>query len=43
MNLDRYVYLTNNDFHDEVYGLLDDEWHEFGRNTNYKAFLVKRK
>jgi len=27
----------------EVYGLLDNEWHEFGRNTNYEAFLVKRK
>jgi hypothetical protein len=27
----------------EVYGLKDDNWHEFKRNVNYDAFLVKKK
>jgi hypothetical protein len=27
----------------EVYGLLGDEWEVFSKNTNYQAFLVKRK
>ncbi|MGK6351611.1 DUF6934 family protein [Parapedobacter sp. DT-150] len=27
----------------EVYGLKDNEWHEFSKNTNYTAFLVKRR
>jgi hypothetical protein len=27
----------------EVYGLKDDNWHEFEKNVNYDAFLVKRK
>ncbi|MCU0470871.1 MAG: hypothetical protein MUF58_19985 [Arcicella sp.] len=26
-----------------VWGLLNDEWQPFERNTDYKAFLVKRK
>jgi hypothetical protein len=27
----------------DVYGLKDDNWHEFQKNVNYEAFLVKRK
>jgi len=27
----------------EVFGLKDDQWHEFRKNTEYKAFLIKRK
>ncbi len=27
----------------EVYGLKEDNWHQFQRNVNYDAFLVKRK
>ncbi len=26
-----------------IWGLLDDEWHPFEKNTDYQAFLVKRK
>ncbi|QEC75942.1 DUF6934 family protein [Mucilaginibacter ginsenosidivorax] len=27
----------------EVYGLKEDSWHEFKKNVNYDAFLVRRK
>ena len=27
----------------EVYGLKDDRWNEFRKDTEYKAFLIKRK
>lgn len=27
----------------EVFGLKDDQWHEFRKETEYKAFLIKRK
>ena len=27
----------------EVFGLKDDQWNEFRKNTEYKAFLIKRK
>lgn len=27
----------------EVFGLLDDQWHSFERDTTYDAFLIKRK
>lgn len=27
----------------EVFGLKDDRWHEFRKDTEYKAFLIKRK
>ena len=26
-----------------VFGLLENEWHPFEKNTDYQAFLVKRK
>lgn len=26
----------------EVYGLKDGDWHEFQKNVNYSAFLIKR-
>ena len=27
----------------DVYGLKQEDWHEFQNNVNYEAFLVKRK
>ncbi|MES2141196.1 MAG: hypothetical protein V4511_15925 [Bacteroidota bacterium] len=27
----------------EVFGLKDDQWHQFRKETEYKAFLIKRK
>ena len=26
-----------------VYGLKDDNWHDFQKDVNYEAFLIKRK
>lgn len=30
-------------FHFDVYGLINDNWHDFQKNVNYEAFMVKRK
>jgi len=52
MNLPNYKYFISNDFTgllDEisiyfyVYGLREDNWHDFQKDVNYEAFLIKRK
>ena len=41
MGISKYLNEIKHDFN--VFGLLDGEWHKYQLNTNYTAFLVKRK
>ena len=41
MGITKYFYEVKKDFH--IFGLLDGEWHEFEKEIDYTAFLVKRK
>jgi hypothetical protein len=41
MGITRYIDEIRKDFH--VYGLRDEEWEDFEKETEYDAFLAKRK
>ena len=41
IGITKYIREIERDF--EIYGLIQDEWHEFTLNTEYDGFLTKRK
>ena len=41
IGITKYISEIERDF--EIYGLIQDEWHEFTLNTEYDGFLTKRK
>jgi hypothetical protein len=41
MGITKYIDIVKGDFH--VFGQFDGEWQEFNKDTNYSAFVVKRK
>jgi hypothetical protein len=41
MGITKYIEEVQQDFH--IFGMMDGEWHEFKKEVDYSAFLVKRK